>query len=178
MLVNQCAAVVAGLGDMPCGHERRHSSRCGEEACQHSPAGDQHREHGKSRRDEREVARPLAGMLVVFKCLMHFASCLWQAVFLPLAGFNGNNSTSRPQNENESRRQRPTAENDSQKREARTNNQEGDRKMNNRGMQGLGDRYHAESITPQGSHRKAETADRSDKTPFSKESEEYLLQRT
>jgi hypothetical protein len=50
--------------------------------------------------------------------------------------------------------------------------------MNNRRMQGLGDRYHAESITPQGSHRKAETAGRSDKTPFSKELEEYLLQRT
>jgi hypothetical protein len=79
-------------------------------------------------------------------------------MLLALAGLHGDDGSSGSEKKNQGCRQRPSRKNHSQKRQTSSNQQKGYRKMNNRWMQGLWDRYHAESITPHTPRRKEETA--------------------
>lgn len=114
-------------------------------------------------------------MLVVFKSLVDYPSRLGQTMFLPLAGFNRHESACGSENKDQSRRQCPPPEDDSKEGQACSDKQKSNREMNNRRMQGLRDWYHAASFTAQAPHRKANSREESDNTPFLNTGRRYLL---
>jgi len=176
VFVNQGAAVVTGLRDVPCGHEGQDRRRPGEDSGDGTPARRENGENRKGGSGKGKIARALSSVFMLLESFMQGACDFGKTMLLPLTGFNRKDSPGSAQNKDQSGWQSPSSGDNRQQGKAGTNKQKRDREMNNSGMQGVRNRYHDETLTTHDRHSKAESAKRSVKTPFAFSPSKYLLE--